>query len=303
MKIGYALVCLNRKDELILACKNVSPYVDRTFISDGGSTDGTIEWLESPEAKSLNIGYTIKKQVRLQYGNHTPEARQPYLNMALAAGMDWLYVSDTDEYLEEAAAKNLHQLVQEAQAQGCDGIGFQAWDYWTYETGEIYDNVSNYWNSTMFKVYPGMKYGGHTHSGIVRPGAVNRFWKAPFKYKHVKHERQMWKSSTFLYWTTSKNADNVTTDPEWLAFHEMMKKYGFLDWHELNKVMDKGELPDEICQWFIANRNDDNPERAAWFIHYFILLHPELNTQRISSERHNRYTWDYVEQCRAKRNG
>src|SRR3990167_4065231 len=187
MRIGYALVTLNRRDELIKACQNVSPYVDMTFVCDGDSEDGTLEWLASQEANDLKIKSIIKKQVRLQYGNHTPEARQPYLDLTLANKMDWLYVSDTDEYLEEKGVQEIRQFTQWADATGYDGIGFQAWDYWTYEDGQVYDNVSNYWNSTMFKVYPGMHYSGHTHSGIVRPTAKNRFWKSPYKYKKFKN--------------------------------------------------------------------------------------------------------------------
>ncbi len=297
-KIAYAVVTLNRLSELQRAIRNVSSNVDCTFVSDGGSTDGTIEWLQSDECKKLNVQFQIEKQYRFQYGNHTPIARQPYLDMALKNNCDWIYVSDTDEYLEEHASRNIRGLVQYAESNGYDGIAFRAHDIWTYEDGQVYDNVSNYWNATMFRTAPGMHYGGHTHSGIVRPGARNKFWQAPYEYLHIKHERQMWKGSTFLYWTTAKNADNVTNDTEWLEFHELMKQFGYLDWHEFSKVMDAGTVPEPIVKWFIDHKDHDNPEVRAWFVHYLIFLHPTLNKDQVSNKDKQ---WDYVQQCQLKK--
>jgi hypothetical protein len=78
-----------------------------------------------------------------------------------------------------------------------------------------------------------------------------------------------------------------------------MKRNGFEDWHLLNKEMNKGNLPKDIADWFIAHRNADNPEERAWFVHYFIFLHPETeNVDKISNRDHN---WDYVAQARIKR--
>lgn len=45
--------------------------------------------------------------------------------------------------------------------------------------------------------------------------------------------------------------------------------------------------------WFIDHREDENPEAAAWFVHYFVHLHPEENTNRLRSNKYNA-DWDYV---------
>jgi hypothetical protein len=104
----------------------------------------------------------------------------------------------------------------------------------------------------------------------------------------------MWKNSTFLYWTTCGVAQNRTDSPVWLQFHELMDKYGFQDWHDFNRYMEKGNIAAEIKDWFIAHKEAENPEEASYFIWYFIFRHPEENIARISCERYDRYTWDYV---------
>lgn len=299
MRIAYCMVTLNRKEETQFAVRRVAPYVDNTYIVDGGSTDGTIEWLESKECKNLRVVHKVSKQYRYATGNHTPKERQKYLDML--DGEDFVLVTDSDEFLEETACKNLYRLAEFAESRGFSGISFRAHDKTTYENGDIYDNVSNYWNPMFFKMVPGTEYRGHTHSHIYRPGISNAWIQAGFEYEHVKHERKLVNNSTYLFWTTCKVADNDTTsDPEWGKFHELMAKHGHLDWHEFNKEMSKGGLPEEIKKWFMAHKDDENPEKRSWFEWYFIFMHPEENVDKISSSFRE---WDYVEQSRVKREG
>jgi glycosyltransferase involved in cell wall biosynthesis len=302
MKITHTLVHLNRLEELQKNIRHHAPYVDRVIVSDGDSTDGSLEWLRSDEAKSMNVEVVVEKQYRMPHGDHTPIARNPYLRM-LDTG--WMLCTDTDEFVEEEACRKLHHFAERAEAAGYDEVRFQARDIWTYETGEMTDNLAEtYWKQDMFvKIVPNMSYVGHTHSGLSRPG-TGRWAKAQgqdgrfLHYRHEKSERMMIRNSSYLYWTTCGNAQNRTDSPVWIQFHEMMSKYGFEDWHEFNKAMEKGGLPDEIKDWMIDHRNADNPEEAAYFIYYFVWLHPAENIDKLNSERHSRYTWDYVLKCK-----
>ncbi len=296
-KITYCLVTLNRLEELQYACRRVCPYVDRTCIVDGDSSDGTLEWLQSDEAKALKIEYKVSKQYRFAIGNHTPTERNQYLEMAGSDG--WILVTDTDEFLEEEACKNLQSLIARAEAQGVDGLAFRAHDLWSYEDGQIYDNLTDHYEYSkgLFKAVPNMKYVGHTHSGLQRPGAANRWAKTKYEYLHVKNERTIWRNSTYLWWTTAKIADNVINTPEWDSFHAVMRVHGHVDWHEFNKEMNKGNLPQAIKDWFIAHKEAENAEERAWFVWYFIFLHPEENINKLSNKDKQ---WDYVEQCRIK---
>jgi glycosyltransferase involved in cell wall biosynthesis len=302
VKITLCAVHLDRLHELEKWLPYHASYVDRIIISDGGSRDGSLEWLQGEAQEKYGVETIVKKQYRMPYGDHTPEARNPYL---LQAGVDgWILVLDTDEYIEEEALPKLHAIAEKAEELGYDEARFQARDVWTYETGEVDDNLAEtYWKEHMFfKACQGMTYVGHTHSGVYRPGSTGSWVKTGFHYRHEKSEKQMWKNSSFLYWTTCQPASNRTDDPTWLQFHEMVEKYGYQDWHEFNRYMEAGNIAQEIKDWFLVHKDHENPEICSYFLYYFLWLHPEENINKVSSEKYDRYTWDYLARAKIKKN-
>ena len=281
-RVTYCLLTLDRLAELQKAVRHTAPWVDRTIVIDGCSTDGSMEWLQSDECKQLRIDYKFIPQHLYQYGNHNPDKRNPYIEMAGSDG--WLLVMDTDEYLEVEALQKIHGLAAEAEAGGYDGLKFLPHDLWTMEDGTVHDVKHTDWWAPMFwKSYPGQRYEGHTHVRIVRPGAKDNWKKTNWSYQHIKDERRIWRNATQNYWTTVGEAQNNKDDPTWLAFHMMMQKYGFLDWHKFDKLVTAGTVPQEIVDWFIAHKDAANPEERAWFVWYLIVLHPELNTGKLSN--------------------
>lgn len=273
---------MNRLKELQKAVRLTAPYVDRTIVIDGCSTDGSMDWLQSYECKQLNVDYRFIPQYLYQYGNHNPDKRNPYLTLAGHDG--WLLCMDDDEYLEEDALQSLRVLASDAEAKGYDGIKFLPHDIWTMEDGSVHDvRHTDWWAPMFWKSYPGQHYEGHTHTRIVRPGAKDSWLKTKYHYKHIKDERRLWRNSTQNYWTTVGLAQNSTNDQTWQEFHKLMQKYGFLDWHRFDKIMAAGTVPQEIVDWFIAHKDAENPEERSWFVHYLILTRPELNVTRISN--------------------
>ncbi len=277
-KITYCVLTLNRLSALKKAIRHTAPFVDRTIVIDGCSWDGTIEYLQSQECKDLGVEHRLIPQKLYQYGNHNPDKRNPYIELAGPDG--WLLVMDDDEYLYPDALKQLSKLADQAEFLGYDGIKFRPHDIWTMEDGTVRDiKHENYYSPMFWKSYPGQHYDGHTHVRIVRPGAKDNWMETPYFYQHIKDEKRLWRNSTQNYWTTvglAANADG--TDPIWLGFHDLMKKYHYLDWHLFDTVMTAGEVPKEIVDWFIEHRNADNPEERSWFVWYLKILHPELNT-------------------------
>lgn len=281
-KITYCLLTMNRLKELQKAVRLIAPYVDRTIVIDGCSTDSSMAWLQSYECKTLNVDYRFIPQYLYQYGNHNPDKRNPYLTLAGYDG--WLLCMDDDEYLEEDALQNLRVLASDAEAKGYDGIKFLPHDIWTMEDGSVRDvRHTDWWAPMFWKSFPGQRYEGHTHVRIVRPGAKDNWLKTKYYYKHIKDERRLWRNSTQNYWTTVGLAQNNTNDQTWRDFHKLMQKFGFLDWHRFDQVMNEGTVPQEIVEWFVAHRNADNPEERSWFVHYLVLLHPELNVNSVSN--------------------
>lgn len=281
-RVTYCLLTLNRLAELQKAVRHTALYVDRTIVIDGCSTDGSVEWLASDECRKLGVEYKCIPQHLYQYGNHNPDKRNPYIEMAGDKG--WLLVMDTDEYLEPEALSKLRQISSYAEELGYDGIKFRPHDLWTMEDGTLHDvKHEDYYSPMFWKSYPGQHYEGHTHVRIVRPGAKDNWRNTSWYYQHIKDEKRIWRNSTQNYWTTVGEAQNNNDDPTWLGFHELMKKYGWLDWHEFDKIMTHGMVSQEIVDWFIAHKDAANPEERAWFVWYLIILHPELNTGRLSN--------------------
>lgn len=282
-KITYCILALDRLFELQVAVRRVAPYVDRTIVIDGFSTDGTVEWLQSQECKDLRVEYKCIEQHLYQYGNHNPDKRNPYIYMAGDEG--WILVTDSDEFLKEDTCKNLRPLIAKAEAEGYDGIKFQPHDIWYKADGSIMRNIEHkdFWSPMFWKIYPGQYYEGHTHVTIKRPGAKDKWLNTSYQYEHVKDELRLWRNSTQNYWTTVGLATNNTNDAIWLDFHKLMKKYGHTDWHKFDKVMKQGNLPQEIKDWFVAHKDADNPEERSWFVWYFVFLHPEENIDKLSN--------------------
>jgi glycosyltransferase involved in cell wall biosynthesis len=282
-KIIYCILTLNRLHRLKKAVKRVAPWVDRTIVVDGFSTDGTVEWLQGDECRELGVEWNLIEQHLYQYGNHNPDKRNPYIRLAGDEG--WILVMDDDEYLYEDACRNLYSLAMDAEEHGCDGVMFKPHDLWYKEDGSILRDIkhTDYWSPMFWKIYPGQKYVGHTHVRIERPGAIDRWIKTDYYYEHVKTERRMWQNSTQNYWTTVGLATNNTDDKTWLDFHELMDYNGFKDWHKFHEVMKLGHIPYSIKDWFIEHRNAENPEEASWFVYYFNFLHPAENVDNLTS--------------------
>ena len=300
-KITYCCVHLNQKEGLQKAIRRVAPYVDRVCIVDGGSTDGTIEWLSDSECKDLKVEFVVHKQYRYAVGNHTPKERNIYLNMAGTDG--WILVTDSDEFLEEEACKNLRSLIDSAEnmpvqvgaRERFTGLMFRPHDIWTYEDGRVYDKLAdNHWTMMAFKAWPGQKYIGHTHSTLIRPGLNEDYIKTGYEYTHEKDERALWRNSSFLYWTTSANVENKFDDL-WIDFHDICNEFLIFDWHDLNRMMIAGIVPEKIKEWFIENRDSNNPEIRAYFNWYFIFNNPSQNTQQLGNRD---FEWNYVERSR-----
>ena len=271
--VTYCLLTLDRLSELQKAVRHTAPWVDRTIVIDGCSTDGSMEWLQSDECKQLRVEYRFIPQHLYQYGNHNPDKRNPYIELAGSDG--WLLVMDTDEYLEIDALSNLKKIAREAELAGYDGVKFLPHDLWTMEDGSLHNvRHTDWWAPMFWKSYPGQRYEGHTHVRIVRPGAKDNWLKTEYHYQHIKDEKRIWRNSTQNYWTTVGEATNSDgKDPTWLAFHELMRKYGYLDWHLFDKVMTAGQVPQEVLDWFIAHKDAINPEEGSWYKWYKI-LHP-----------------------------
>ena len=275
IKITLCMVSFNRVDESKIWVRRHCPHVDRTIIIDGGSTDGSIEFFNSPECKDLNVELQVNP-----WQDDPPAQRNRYLE-PIKDG--WVLVLDCDELLDTPAIYRLRYIAREAEDKGCDGVAFRAHDIQTDLEGGIYDSLSNYYNRLFFKASNGMKYIGHTHVALYRPGMRDRCMKTEYQYFHIKPWADQFIRACRNYWTTCAVANNSNNDPNWIAFKKTTSDAGFKYFYQFLKYMRNGNIDQTFKKWFVDHKEDENPEARSWFVSYFTLLHPEENVEQLGN--------------------
>ena len=276
IQVTLCMVSFNRLDESKIWVRRHSPYVDRTIIIDGGSWDGSVDFFNSKECQDMHVECYVHPWV-----DNPPEQRNKYLDLIHSG---WVLCLDCDELLELPALFQLKFIAKEAEGKGCDGVAFRAHDLQTDLEGGIYDSLSSYYNRVFFKATPMMQYTGHTHVGLYRPGAKDRCMKTEYQYYHIKPWADQFIRACRNYWTTCAVANNKTDDPEWIQFKNMTSEDGFQYFYQFFEYMKKGDIDPGYKAWFIDHREDENPEARSWFVSYFMFLHPDENTDKLSNK-------------------
>ena len=275
IKVTLCMASFNRLEESKIWIRRHAKFADRVIIIDGGSRDGSIEYFNSQECKDLNVECYVHPWV-----DNPPEQRTRYLYLI---DNGWVLVLDCDELLELPALYKLKLLAKEAEDKGCTGVAFIAHDIQVDPEGGVYECASNYYNRLFFKAIDGMKYMGHTHVALVRPGLRDSCMKTHYKYYHIKPWADVYFRGCRNYWTTSACAQNTTNDSNWQEFKCLTKKHGFNYFYEFADYMKKGNINQEFKDWFIKMKEEENPEARSWFDSYFVFLHPEENIDKIAN--------------------
>lgn len=279
MKIAWTLLCRGRTEEFLYSVRTHAPFVDRSIIILHGDEVENKEnnaFLASPECQKWDLDV-----VRTNIPYDPKALRDLYMErvdvyMNEVGEQVWFLITDSDEYLELPALYSLRTLAEEADKQAANIIGFNSHDIQTAPDGQVWQNLSGYWNPNFNKHYPGMRYTPGTHIGIARPQQP-RMAQSPLRYFHVKTVGSQWLRGCRNYWTTAEVAQNTTNEPVWQNFKDMCTKYGFATFDQMAEALYNGTVPEDLTQWFVFQRNSENSEARSWFVTYFVLLHPELN--------------------------
>ncbi len=272
-ELVFCSVFRARNPEVLQNIRAHSPYVDRTFIVLHGNEEENkqnIEFFESQECKDFNLTWQLAD---IPY---SPIAlRNTYLK-ALEPET-WCLQFDCDEFLEISGAYQLRSFVQKAEEQEVNKIAFNAHDIRIGLEGEVWDNLSTYFNPLMIKISAGTGWVGETHGGIHTPGMVPKIGNVPYRYFHIKSTASEYLRGCRNYWTAGREASNDTAVPEWMEFKRLTSAAGFNLFDDFYKAMLAGEVPEEIKQWIVMHRDNQNSEARSWFVVYFGLMHPDQN--------------------------
>lgn len=293
-KIAYCtMVSENRIDEIKTCVNRVRPYVDDYIVIEGGTQDGTLEWLK--KRGDIRIYEHPWKDDFSMQRNH-------YLNHARELGVDWVAVSDTDELFTLQLCEKLKQLISDSldghlynmvQIQ-CEAITM---DY--HNKNKISSQVDDYWKNLIFKLYPETHYSGNPHETLLTPGIpwmpVNVNW--PLGYQHVKRQYDVYMRAIRNHFING-GGDN-RGGSAWKQFRKMCgEKWGVNYWMELIELMKKKNIPLELRDWIIEHQADDGwngaSELREHFVWYFGYIAPE--ERPVLSEITNKdVEWDKFE--------
>lgn len=263
-KLTYCMMGQDRLFELKKCVERVLPYVDEMVYVDGGSTDGTLEYLKQFDKIKVFIH---------PWSDNFSKQRNNYLAPVKEG---WVVVSDTDELYTEEACQNFRKLVQESDSGNhYNGVRFESQSI----TVDMDDNPiyvspgDNYWKLLMFRYEPTLAYVGNPHEVLI--GVNWKFLDVPYRYNHVKYIMETPRRGLRNFFVGG-GGDN--TRPQlWREFRRMMNKYGVKIWHDFDKMLQSGSVPEDVEKWIVENRNSKDSEIREVYLYYYLYLHPDKN--------------------------
>lgn len=289
IKTYFCQMVTNRIDTMLPNLERAFPYFDQFVIVDGGSTDGSVEWLRDQPKVDL---------VEFKWCDDFPKSRNQYFKrigeLREEDEISICCVADDDEFFSDFLMKNIKQLAQEIVTLRYNTMSVRCRVVTlAHNWNRIEERLSDFWKPLIFVWEPGIHYEdpGHVvHETLIIPSG-NREVKAndfadtdrEIVYEHVKREGINWVRGIRNFYTCGGGHNLKDGQPLWRPFREMLSRHvDFETWPEVEKYFEKGNIAQEIKDWFVKYRKHGLPsydsqytEVREGFLTYFIWHHPE----------------------------
>jgi hypothetical protein len=126
------------------------------------------------------------------------------------------------------------------------------------------------------------------HEGIDL-GVPQRQANVNFQYFHIRSEASVYLRSCRNAFAISETAGGVGDVTAWNDFRGRCSAEGITEFSQLEKRLRAGTVPDKVEQWFVEQRDAENCEYRALFSTYYILLHPDKNTEGLTNRDFTEY--------------
>ncbi len=286
-------LCMIVLDRLDTVAENITaalPFVDEVIIVDGGSTDGTLEWLGGhPEIHVINFPWCDDFAAsRNQYLQKIAELRSP-------DDLSIYVRCDDDEFFTEAVLQKVKPLVTQASLQGADQIRVRVRDVVLDREGRrVSAEIGDFRKPLIHTWVAGMHYEGVVHEALVTPGGTQQIdlddSNGLFLYEHRKREQVWWPRGLRNFFLNGGGVPPQADRQQlWLEFKDLIAKHGtFKTSVDFDAYLAKGNIAQEIKDWFIQNRLIGLPsydskftEIREGFLTYFIWHNPEELPQEL----------------------
>jgi len=269
MQVVMGMIVKNRLNELKRNLYYNSQFFDKVFVVSDSSTQETNDWLQSAEAKSLGVEAILDFD-----GYQTIRLRNRYLEAAEKVG--WMMRLDVDEFVSFEGGYQLRGIAEEAERNNVNIVAFKACDVIENIESPVHIGKPDWWCPNFFKLTPNIKYVGEHHEGI-HLGIPHADARVNFEYYHVRSAASIFLRGARNAFATPFTASGVGSKEVWEDFRKRCTDHGITEFYQLEQLMRAGTVPEDLTEWFILYRNEENTEFRSFFVVYYVLFHPELN--------------------------
>lgn len=310
LKFYFCQMVTNRLEMMRYNIERAYPYFDQFVIVDGGSTDGTIEWLEQQDKVDI---------VHFKWCDDFPRSRNQYLKrvgeLREENEVSICCVADDDEFYslflmgnlklitEQVLKNNYNQLAVRCRSVSVDREGTRVWE-----------SLDNFWKPLLFKWEEGIHYADtRLHESLIQPSGMRQTRANDFAdtdrevlYEHIKQENVIWPRGMRNFYTYGGGPNLGKRQALWTPFRELLRRAGdFENWIAVEAYLEQGNIAQEIKDWFIKYRLEGTPtedhgiphegrqehydgasEIRECFLTYFVWFHPdELPLEIVASDK------------------
>lgn len=264
VKVGYCKITYWRGwSKTLKHIENWLPYADYVIIIADETV--TPEQIEEAKRKFNSPKLIIKRE---KFEGNIPAFRNKYLEEAERLGVDWVAVSDGDEWFNEEFRRDCHKIAEECEARGINVCEINCREQfedheWLDDADKLAASIiepreSWYYKQLFFKLRPGLRYIGagglrrvHETWNLKTGWVVARLPREKYWYTHIKSPLDIWRNAGRNFVLAGGGLDVGEQNPYWKPLRKLMEKYGFRDWTSLEKAIMEHRIPDEMHKFFI----------------------------------------------------
>lgn len=273
----YCMMGTNRLDEIKPYIETVLPYIDKFIFVDGGSEDGTVEYLNS-------INKDDKIDIRTyEWKDRFSEQRNNYLDVLKKINFSgWTLTSDTDEHFPVETLSQLKTLILESgNGENYSGIKFQVEDIIVDDDDRNIiksRKINKYWKPLFFKFHPKLRYQGEPHETLT--GHTIKWTKSTLIYEHIRSNLHILSRATENYFISNSNRYS----DRWAELRYLCTIHNILTFKDYWSLFKDHNLPEEIEEWLTDHKDDNFDSGDSELRETYILYNDVLPKRKLEKE-------------------